>query len=86
MKQATTTSTMFKAILAFTILFAAFLAIAIVYNKAYKMKNEIISIAEKYEGFNPTAVRIVNNYLKNNGYRTTGNCGSHSRTKILLLC
>ena len=76
MRQAVSTSTIFKAILAFTFLFSGFLAIAIVYNKAYKMKNEAISILEKYEGTNDTSIKIINNYLKNNGYSTKGKCNS----------
>ncbi len=74
MKQTVSTTTLFKAILVFTILFAAFLAIAIVYNKAYKMKNESVSILEKYEGTTDKAISIINNYLDNSGYVTKGKC------------
>lgn len=74
MKQAITTSTIFKAILAFTILFAAFLSVAIIYNKVYKLKNQTISIIEKYEGVSTKSLGIINNYLRNSGYDTTGNC------------
>lgn len=74
MKQAITTSTIFKAILAFTILFAAFLSVAIIYNKVYKLKNQTISIIEKYEGVTTKSLSIINNYLRNSGYDTTGNC------------
>lgn len=74
MKQSTTTTTMFKAILAFTILFAAFLAVAITYNRVYKLKNETISILEKYEGVSKKSLNIINNYLINSGYETLGKC------------
>lgn len=74
MKQTVATTTIFKAVLVFTFLFAGFLAIAIVYNRAYKMKNESISVIEKYEGATPRAIGIINNYLSNNGYTTKGNC------------
>lgn len=76
MKQSTTTSTLFKAILAFTILFAAFLALAINYNRAYKVKNETISILEKYEGISNKSLSIINNYLEKGNYNAKGNCKS----------
>ncbi len=65
-----------KMALAFTILFAAFLAIAITYNKAFKLKNESLTILEKYEGVSEKSLSIINNYLKNNGYNTKGKCKS----------
>lgn len=76
MKGSITTTTTFKAILVITFLFAAFLALAITYNKAYKMKNQTISIIEKYEGIIKygDTLTIVNNYLRNNGYNTKGPC------------
>lgn len=80
MREATGTITTFKMGLAFTFLFAAFLAIAITYNKAFKVKNETLSILEKYEGVykdnNYKSLSIINNYLKNIGYSTKGKCNS----------
>lgn len=73
MRQAVGTTTILKIVLAFTLLFSAFLAVAIVYNKAYKLKNEALSIIEKYEG-SAEAFQLIDNYLKNNGYNTTGRC------------
>ncbi len=74
MREAIGTETIFKAIIVFTLIFAAFVAVAITYNKAYKMKNQAMFILEKYEGINDNSLRIINNYLKNNGYKTTGVC------------
>lgn len=74
MKQTMTTTTLFKAILAFTILFAGFLAVAINYNRVYKLKNETISILEKYEGVSTKSLGIINNYLNKGAYNTKGNC------------
>lgn len=76
MKSTVTTSEIFKYILLFTFLFAAFLALAITYNKVFKLKNETISIMEKYEGISYNSLTIINNYLKNNGYTTEGYCES----------
>ncbi len=74
MKQMVSTTTLFKIVLVLTFLFAGFLAAAIVYNKAFRMKNESISIIEKYEGLTPKSIGIINNYLYNNGYNTKGTC------------
>ena len=74
MKNAVTTSEIFKYILLFTFLFAAFLALAINYNRVFKIKNETISILEKYEGVNIDSLNIINNYLIHNNYNTKGQC------------
>ena len=66
MKHTVTTSSVFKYILVFTFIFAAFLALAITYNRVYKLKNQSISIIEKYEGIvkGKKSLGLVNNYLK----------------------
>jgi len=74
MKSSVTTSETFKYILIFTFLFSAFLALAITYNKVYRLKNETLLIIEKYEGISEKSLGIINNYLSNSGYNTTGNC------------
>ena len=64
----------FKLIIVFTLLFSAFLALAISYNKVFRMKNQVISIIENYEGINDNTLSIINNYLDANGYKTQGEC------------
>ena len=76
MRQTIGTTTMFKAVLIFTLIFAAFISLAIIYNKTYKMKNEALNIIHKYEGVNINSLTIINKYLKNNGYSHTGKCDS----------
>lgn len=77
MREASGATTTLKMGLAFTILFAAFLALAITYNKAFKIKNETLSILEKYEGISNKSIGIINNYLKNNGYNEKGICNDN---------
>lgn len=74
MKETVSTMTLFKIIIVFTFLFAAFLSVAILYNRVYRLKNQTTSILEKYEGFNNNSAEIINSYLKNSGYNTTGRC------------
>ena len=84
MRQSVGTTTLFQIVLAFTLLFSAFLAVAITYNKVFKLKNETIAIIEKYEGISSTSLEIINNYLKNNGHDTKGHCpeGSYGVTDL----
>lgn len=58
---------------AFILLFVAFLALIISYSKTFKIKNEVISIIEKYEGPTEEALAIVSNYLKAANYKGSGN-------------
>ena len=64
-------------ILAFTLIFTSYLVIMINYSSAFKIKNELVHIIEKYEGLSSGesgSVRIINNYLVNSGYDAVGTC------------
>ena len=74
MKETIGNTFVIKLVIVFTLLFSAFLALAISCNKVFKMKNEVLSIIEKYEGINDTSLSVINNYLDANGYRTSGEC------------
>lgn len=76
MKQTAATTSMFKIVLAFTFLFSAFIAVAITYNRVYRVKNQAISIIEKYEGTTTKALGILNSYLSKSGYNEMGKCES----------
>lgn len=58
----------------FIFLFAAFIILTLNYSKTIKIKNEMISMIEKYEGLNDASIELVNNYLLSAGYNTTGVC------------
>lgn len=58
----------------FILLFVSFLTLTITYSKVFKVKNEVISIIEKYNGFNEDSASIINSYLLNSGYNTLGRC------------
>ena len=64
-------------IIIFMLIFVAFLALSLNYTKAFKVKNEILSIIEKREGLTDGAngaLQIINNYLKSTNYRVTKSC------------
>lgn len=58
----------------FLLIFSAFLIIVLNYSRAYIVKNDVVSIVEKYEGFSEESVEIVNNYLISKGYKGSGRC------------
>ena len=59
-------------VLGFVLLFTSFISLAISYNKVFKVKNEVLSIIEKYNGVNDKNVDIIANYLKTSGYSIKG--------------
>ncbi len=74
MRQSTGTINTFRFMIVFILIFASFLTIAISYNKVIRMKNESLLIIEKYEGVTEQSLRIINNFLYQNGYRSTSTC------------
>lgn len=65
-------------IIAFMFVFVAFLALSINYSKAFRVKNEVLSIIEKHDGINNDTIKTINNYLKNNGHIEMGSCPNGS--------
>lgn len=68
---------LFGLVITFMLLFVAYLTVMINYSTAFKNKNEVVSIIEKYEGLSSgdtNSISIINNYLKNSGYNATGKC------------
>ncbi len=61
-------------VVAFILIFASFLSLSLNYSKSFKLKNEILSIIEKYEGVQETSINIINNYLTYNSYNTVHTC------------
>lgn len=81
MRQAIGSTWIMQLVIVFMLIFVAFLALTINYTKAYKIKNEVISVLEKYEGPNSGedhSISIINNYLKYNGYHSVGTCSDDS--------
>lgn len=64
-------------VIIFMLIFVAFLALSVNYTKAFRMKNEVVSIIEKYEGVSSESngsIEIINNYLRYYNYQTMGSC------------
>lgn len=68
----------FMLVILFTLIFAAYIALTINYSRSFRVKNEVLSLIEKNEGFTDNGVKLINNYLTQSGYKTVGNCKQQS--------
>ena len=74
MRETTGSMWIFQMMLIFILIFARFLCLVINYSKAYRVKNEVLSIIEEYEGVSEASQQIIDNYLMSQSYLTKGNC------------
>lgn len=77
MRQAIGTTWTLQLVIIFMLIFVSFLALSINYTKAFKIKNELTTMIEKYEGLsegNDGSISIINNYLLYNNYTVMGKC------------
>lgn len=69
----------YQLVIIFILIFASYLTISISYSKVFKIKNEVLNIIEKNEGFTSSnngagSIAIINNYLYTLGYNNKGVC------------
>ena len=84
MKEAIGTTWTYTLVLVFTLIFTGFLVLSLTYAKAFKVKNEMTTIIEKYEGLTLTSkyknqtrngsIQIINQYMENANHTSTGKC------------
>lgn len=74
MRQAIAGTWVYQLVIIFILLFVSFLTLSLTYSKAFKNKNELLNIIEKYEGVTQESIAIMNNYLVSNGYKVTHSC------------
>lgn len=73
MKESIGESWTIQLIAAFVLLFVAFLSLMIAYSRCFKVKNEVVSIIEKYETLEKSN-SIISGYMDAAGYTGTGTC------------
>ncbi len=73
MREVTGSTWAIEAIIFFILIFAAFLSLVIQYSRAYIVKNEVLTILEKYEGADSSR-DIIGNYVLNQSYKARGYC------------
>ena len=77
MREAIGSTWVMQLVIIFMLIFVAFLSLTINYTKAFKIKNEFISVIEKYEGLGSEengSIAIFNNYLRYHNYTAMGHC------------
>lgn len=52
----------------FLVVISGYLAFSVSYNKAFKVKNKIISTLEQYQGYNATSKAVIDQYIQDIGY------------------
>ena len=82
MREAVGSTFLFKLMIIFIFFFASFLAIAINYSQAFKIKNQIINVLEQYEGYNDTTKEIITSYISGSGYYRTHTCNSDTEGEM----
>ena len=88
MKESIGESWTIQLIAAFVLLFVAFLSLMIAYSRCFKVKNEVVSIIEKYENLDDS-ITIISNYMDAAGYTGSGTCRENSEggiTYVKTLC
>lgn len=68
MKETFGTAFMLRMFLVIFILFFTFVCISAVYARAFRTKNGVINIIEKYEGINENSRPLIEEYIKKMGY------------------
>ena len=74
MREAIGTYWLTAIVLVFIVLFTGYLCLSINMNREYKVKNEVINIIKKYNGFNDQALKDIQEYMNKVGYRNKGTC------------
>ena len=82
MKEAISNSLIFTLVITFLFIFVILFAGSTAYTKAFKVKNRIISIIEKNDGYNGTAVNEINLALKDAGYKISLNNADKCQSEI----
>lgn len=74
MREAIGGTWLFGIVIVFIVLFSSYLAISVNYSKAFKVKNSIVTMIEKYEGIDDEVATLIANYNRSVGYGVASNC------------
>lgn len=75
---------LFQIAIVFILLFTGYLALSVNYSRAFKVKNEIISIIERSEGLTENAEGIIEDYLKTVNHTVVGSCPSINENEVIV--
>lgn len=74
MREAIGGTWLFTIVILFVMLFTGYLCLAVNYSRAYNVKNGIVDIIERQNGYNDIAKAEIDEYLQDVGYKTLGKC------------
>lgn len=74
MKEAIGGTWLYGIVLVFVVLFTTFISISTNYSRCFRLKDEIITTIEHYNGVNYKSINTINEYLNGIGYASTGDC------------
>lgn len=81
MKEAIGNSMIFSFVMVFAGIFILLFVGSIAYSKGFKVRNRLIDIIEKYDGFNESAQLEIDENLASIGYQIVDkDCGDHNGT------
>ena len=69
-------------VILFILVFTGYLCITLNQTKAYNVKNQVISIIQKNGGIDSQAVKEIQEYMSEVGYRSSGKCDSEDISSI----
>ena len=78
MKESIGGTWLFGIVVTFVVLFTSFISLSTNYSRCFRIKDEIITTIEHYNGVNKKSVKKINEYLKGLGYATAGDCPENS--------
>lgn len=61
-------------VVVFILLFVGYIVLTLNYSRTIKIKNEMISIVEKYDGITNQSIGLLNNFLVSSNYNAKGTC------------
>ncbi|MBE6153577.1 MAG: hypothetical protein E7166_05075 [Firmicutes bacterium] len=84
MREAIGGTFLFNIMIVFIFFFTAFLAIAINYSQAFRIKNQVINYIEQYEGMNETSEEEIIEYINSSGYYRNVDCSCDNNDYVCL--
>lgn len=74
MKEAIGGTWLFGIVITFIVFFTTFISFSTNYSRAFNVKDEVLTIIERYKGVNKTSVSKINKRLSKLGYTGDGKC------------
>lgn len=62
----------------FVVLFTTFISVSTNYSRCFRIKDEIITTIEHYDGVSEATIKAINSYINGIGYASTGDCSTDS--------